>query len=72
VCKALDPCQDVELKVKGEMFVVVQNGGSSAEWYAIAFDTLEDAQAFIDDCDMHTYNCVGPYAMPSLRRNRTG
>ncbi len=52
-------------KPKGEFFLVAQNGGSSGEWYVNAYDTREEAWAFINDCHKHTYNCVGPFSIPS-------
>jgi len=46
------------------IYIVVQQGGASTEWYPSTFDTEEEAQAHIDDCYAHTYNCIGPVEMP--------
>ena len=47
-----------------DIFVAVQQGGSSAEWYAVAFTTEADAMAGIKEWNDHTYDSVGPFSVP--------
>lgn len=44
-----------------KIHLVVQQGGSSAEFYANWYDTPEEARDYIDDCYKHTYRCLGPF-----------
>jgi hypothetical protein len=47
------------------LYLVVQNGGSSYEWYSNVYDSRELAWDHIVDCHIHTYNCVGPFKFPN-------
>ena len=48
-------------KKRKKNFLVVQQGGSSTEWYPNWYYTRKDAQNFIDDAANNTYSCLGPF-----------
>lgn len=41
-----------------EVWLVLQNGGASSEWYAHWFDSLDDAELYRADADKHTYDTL--------------
>ena len=41
--------------------VVVQKGGTCAEWYASSYDTCEDAMDAVQGHHDATYNSIGPF-----------
>jgi hypothetical protein len=45
--------------------VVIQEGGSSQEFYAMTYDTEELAQQAIDGHAASSYNAFGPYKVPA-------
>jgi len=45
-------------------YIVMQQGGSSGEWYSQCYDSPEEAQEGINDNDRHTYSSIGPYPIP--------
>jgi hypothetical protein len=49
---------------KGKIFLVIQQGGSSREFYVHAHDTEEDARNHIKSCEEAAYNTAGPIEVP--------
>lgn len=49
----------------GEHWVVLQQGGSSGEFYVHAHATREDAEADILSCKRSTYNATDPIQVPA-------
>lgn len=45
------------------IFIVVQQGGSSFEWYASSYDNREAADSAILGHKQASYNSIGPYAV---------
>lgn len=45
-------------------FVVVQQGGSSGEWYASCYDTVAAAKSAIAAIKADTYDATDPFAIP--------
>lgn len=45
-------------------YVVIQQGGTSREWYVHSSDTNEDALAHMESCREAAYNVFGPYELP--------
>lgn len=42
-------------------WLIVQQGGSSLEWYPSTYDTREEAEAAIHEIREATYDAIGPY-----------
>jgi hypothetical protein len=63
VQKLKDQLKDSERRANQDVFVGVQEGGSSAEWYANTFNTLTDFHNAVVEWDEASYGCVGPYAV---------
>jgi hypothetical protein len=49
-----------------ELFVVIQEGGSTGELYTHAFDNLPDANGYIARCDEASYRTSGPIPLPDV------
>ena len=47
------------------MWVVMQQGGSTTEWYAASFDTKAIAEDYRKDCADHTYQTSTPHKIKS-------
>lgn len=47
------------------MFLVVQKGGSSGEWYASTYESRADAEQAIKGHKAATYGAIGPYEIPA-------
>jgi hypothetical protein len=45
-------------------FILMQQGGSSGEWYLHAHESLEEAEEDIKDRALVDYNCTSPMEMP--------
>jgi hypothetical protein len=46
-----------------KIYMVLQEGGASNEWYASFHDTVEEAEATIASHAEATYSAVGPYEL---------
>lgn len=55
-----------------QVFVVVQEGGSSTEIYAAAFDTEDDAKAYRDSCEEGAYRTSKPVPVPRSLADHPG
>ena len=49
--------------VRKRIFLVMQQGGGTTEWYTHMFDTPEDAKRYMEDDN--PYTCVGPFEVPA-------
>ncbi len=47
------------------LFLVVQQGGSTGEWYASTYNYREDAVDAIEGHAKATYHSVGPFEIPA-------
>jgi hypothetical protein len=47
------------------IWLVVQQGGASGEWYAGTYNSKKEADRAIKNHKRATYNCIGPYEIPS-------
>jgi len=45
------------------LYVVVQQGGSSFEWYTSFYDTVEEAVAAINSHREASYDAIGPFEL---------
>ena len=46
-------------------YLVMQQGGSTSEWYAHGFNTEEETQGYIESCKEASYTTCGPYEVPA-------
>jgi hypothetical protein len=44
--------------------LIVQQGGSSCEWYSASYDSVENAEDAIRGIKAHTYDAIGPFEVP--------
>ena len=47
-----------------KIHVVIQEGGSTREVYAHAYNTLKQARAMVKSCAEASYNTAGPITLP--------
>ncbi len=52
-------------KKRKTIFLVVQMGGTSGEWYSSTYDNVENANDAIKGHKAATYNAIGPYEVPA-------
>ena len=50
---------------KPPLLLVMQQGGSTLEWYSHLFDTQAETDAFVESCAKAAYTTVGPFKVPS-------
>ena len=47
------------------IYLVLQQGGSSGEWYATTYDTKKAAKAAVASHRRATYTSAGPFKLPA-------
>lgn len=53
------------MKKPKNIYLVMQQGGSSREWYAHGHNTLLDARKDVKGCAKAAYNTVAPIRIPA-------
>lgn len=53
-----------------KIFVVLQEGGTSTEWYATAYDDVEEADAAIEGHREATYDAIGPFEFTNPKNGK--
>ena len=51
-------------KARSGLHLVLQQGGSTAEWYAKLFNTSRDAKAHVRSCAGASYKTTAPVRLP--------
>ena len=49
-----------KVETKASIWLVMQEGGSTGEWYSHTFDAEQEAKDYIVSAEKATYNCLDP------------